>query len=81
LLVTAPPIARLLLRGRVWAWRRLKAGDFGPIVRRQGRAFCVTLAGVEAYVGRPFSPDQLAAAGLRCPKQEEFDGDIQTLSG
>ena len=69
MLVTAPTIARLFLRPRLWAYEHLKAGDFGPPVYRRGRAGCVDLAGVEAFAGRHFTPAQLAAAGAKQPQE------------
>jgi hypothetical protein len=64
LLVTAPVVAKLALRPRLWAYRQLKAGRFGAVTRRKGRALEAELAGVEAVLG-PFPPERLRAAGLR----------------
>ena len=74
--VTAPPIAALLARPRMWAHRHVKAGHFGPAVKGRGRALEVELAEVAELVGIDFTPAQLAAAGLRIPTEphEELDG-------
>jgi hypothetical protein len=64
MLITTPAIAKLFLRPRLWAYRQAKAGRFGPVIRRRGRAFYVPLRNVAAYRGSAFSADQLAALGL-----------------
>lgn len=69
MLVTAPIIGRLTARPRLWAYRRIVAGRFGPVHRRQGHALLVDLAGVEAATGTTFSPAQLAAAGVAHTRQ------------
>jgi hypothetical protein len=69
--LTAPPIARLVGHRRLWAWVQIKRGRFGPVVRRRGRALEVELANVEAALGRTFSPEQLAAAGITPTKNME----------
>jgi hypothetical protein len=71
MLVTPPIIARLLLRPRKWAQRRVQAGAFGPVVRRRGRAQLVALNAVEAWAGRRFAPEQLADVGI---EREATDG-------
>ncbi len=60
--VRTPVIARLFGRNRVWARRHAVAGDFGPITSGSRRALELELAGIERYAGRPFTPEQLAAA-------------------
>jgi hypothetical protein len=71
MLVTPPIIARLLLRPRKWAQRRVTSGAFGPVVRRRGRAQLVALAAVEAWAGRRFAAEQLADVGI---EREAADG-------
>jgi hypothetical protein len=63
-LVAGPVIARLFARPRLWAYKRIKRGRFGPVVKRRGRALLVDLAAVEAAAGTTFTPAQLAAAGV-----------------
>ena len=63
MLVTAPTIARLTARPRLWAYRQIMAKRFGPITRRKGRALEVELNRVQAVFGT-FTPEQLAAAGV-----------------
>jgi hypothetical protein len=71
LLVTPPQIGRLLGRGRKWASRQVDAKRFGPVVHRRGRWQYVSLAAVAHYHGRPFTPEQLRAAGIRQPNMEQ----------
>jgi len=71
MLVTAPPIGRLCGRPRLWACIQIKAGRFGPVIRRRGRAYQVELANVEAALGVRFSPAQLAAAGITIQPEQE----------
>jgi hypothetical protein len=71
MLVTPPTIARLLLRPRKWAQRRVTAGAFGPVIARRGRAQLVALGAVEAWAGRRFAPEQLADIGI---EWESTDG-------
>ena len=52
--VTAPTIAKLRNRPRQWAFRRMRAGTYGPIVLRRGRWCYVDLAAVEAVEGIKF---------------------------
>jgi hypothetical protein len=66
-------IGRLLARPRLWAYRWMKRGEFGPIVRVQGRN-CVDLDGVEELAGRRFDRDQLARAGVPIMQHEVTDG-------
>jgi hypothetical protein len=73
MLVTTPIVAKLFCRPRLWAYRRAKAGRFGPIVRRRGRALYLPLSGVERSIGRRFSHEQLAAVGLTRREYEEED--------
>jgi len=63
MLVTAPMIARLRARPRMWAHRQIVAGRFGPVVFRRGRWAYVALAEVEAAEGIQFAAAQLAAVG------------------
>jgi hypothetical protein len=62
-LIPVPAIGILHGRDRKWAWRRARAGSFGPLVTISGDYFA-TLAGAERYAGRPFTVVQLAAAGI-----------------
>ena len=71
MLVTGPAIGRLFARPRIWAYRQVRAGRFGPIIKCRGRAFFVDIRNVEARIGYRFSASQLAAAGLQpAPDQE-----------
>jgi hypothetical protein len=75
MLVTAPSIARLAARPRLWAFEQIKKGRFGPVVSRRGRAYVVELAAVEAALGMTFTPAQLACAGVPVhPDNEDTDG-------
>jgi hypothetical protein len=69
--VTAPTIAKLRNRPRQWAFRRMRAGTYGPIVLRRGRWCYVDLAAVEAVEGIKFPPERLAAAGIHIPQPAE----------
>jgi hypothetical protein len=71
MLVTAPTIGRLLARPRLWAFRHVKAGHFGPVIHRHGRTLYVELRNVEARVGRRFSLAHLADIGLHTSPNEE----------
>jgi hypothetical protein len=64
MLIAGPAIAKLFARPRLWAFKRIKRGEFGPVVKRRGRALLVDLAAVEAATGMTFTPAQLRAAGL-----------------
>jgi hypothetical protein len=64
MLVSAPTIARLLGRPRLWAHRQAIRGTFGAILHRRGRAYEVELAAVERALGLTFTPSQLSAAGI-----------------
>jgi hypothetical protein len=65
-------IARLLGRPRMWAYRQIVAGRFGPVVhQRRHRWRYVDLARVEDAQGITFSADQLAAAGIWIPQPIE----------
>lgn len=68
--ITAPMVARLLGRPRMWAFRQVGTGRFGPIIYRRGRWSYVSLGAVQAYHGRPFTPEQLLAAGVSPPHEE-----------
>jgi hypothetical protein len=70
MLVTGSTIAKLLQRPRMWAFRRIAAGDFGPVYQR-GPAYQVELGRVEAATGMQFTPSQLAAAGITPTKNME----------
>jgi ribulose-5-phosphate 4-epimerase/fuculose-1-phosphate aldolase len=48
-------------RPRLWAFRKIKAGRFGPVVRHHG-ALCVEIAHVETAMGVAFTAEQIAAA-------------------
>jgi hypothetical protein len=50
----------------------MRAGRYGPVVNR-GRIGYVALAAVEAALGRTFSPEQLAAAGIHIPEEVSND--------
>ena len=62
MLIGATLICRLFLRPRLWGFRKMKAGVFGPIVKRRDGAFCVELSKVETAMGVTFTAEQLAAA-------------------
>lgn len=68
-LVTAPVIARLNFRTRLWGFTHLMAGDFGRVVRRKGRAELVDLSHIEHPSGQAVTTVQLAAASMK--SQEE----------
>ena len=72
--VTAPTIARLRNRPRQWAFRRMRAGTYGPIIYRRGRWCYVDLAAVEAVEGIKFPPERLAAACIHTPSTEAEHG-------
>jgi hypothetical protein len=59
--LSGPAIARLTLGSRMSANRHLRAGKFGPLLRRGPVAFA-PLAAIEREVGRQFSPEQIEAA-------------------
>jgi hypothetical protein len=59
--LSGPAIARLTLGSRMSANRHLRAGKFGPLVRRGPVAYA-PLAAVEHQVGRQFTPEQIAMA-------------------
>jgi hypothetical protein len=71
MLVSAPTIARLLARPRLWANRRVQAGRYGPVIHRGGNAHFVHLDRVEAAEGRTFPVEQLLAAGVSIWQPEE----------
>lgn len=62
-LISVPAIGALHGRDGKWAWRRAKAGSFGPITVIAGDGYAM-LSQVEAYHGGPFTAVQLAAAGI-----------------
>jgi len=68
--VTAPTIARLKGRPRMWAYRRLVAGKYGPVIRRRGRWQYVDLAAVEQAEGMTFPADRLVEAGVHIREAE-----------
>ena len=59
--LSGPAIARLTLGSRMSANRHLRAGKFGPLVRR-GPVVYAPLAAVERHTGRPFTAEQIAMA-------------------
>jgi hypothetical protein len=65
--ITAPAIGKLLNHPRMWAWRRVVDGTFGPIVERRGRALLVDLKKVEDHAGISFTNQQIidAVAGIQ----------------
>ena len=71
MLVTAPTIARLLFRPRLWAYRRMRAGRYGPIFRQNGHHGLVALAAVEAAEYVTFTPDDLLRVGMIRPEERE----------
>jgi hypothetical protein len=72
MLIAGPAIAKLFARPRLWAYKGIKRGRFGPVVKSRGRALLVDLAAVQAAAGTTFTPAQLAAAGVTLtPKPEE----------
>jgi hypothetical protein len=71
MLIGGPAIAKLFARPRLWAYKRIKSGRFGPAMKRRGRALLVDLAAVEAAAGTAFTPAQLAAAGVTVTKTQE----------
>ena len=71
MLITAPIIGKLRGRPRLWAYRKIRRGDFGPYVEGPDGALLVDVANVEADAGFRFSPPQLAAVGVLTPQPEE----------
>jgi hypothetical protein len=61
LAVTPPMIGRLLGRPRMWAFRQVDAGRYGPTTRQNGVLFA-DLAGVENAACRTFSDENIAFA-------------------
>jgi hypothetical protein len=70
MLITGPIIGKLRGHPRLWAYRKIIRGDFGPVVEGPGGALRVYLAAVEAEQGVTFSRSQLAAVGAFIPQQE-----------
>jgi hypothetical protein len=70
MLITAPKIGKLRGHPRLWAYRKIRRGDFGPYIESRG-ALLVDLSGVEADAGYRFTRCQLAAVGLSIFEQEE----------
>ena len=68
--ITAPTIARLKGRPRKWAYRRMKAGRYGPVIHRRGRWQYVALEAVEAAEGMTFPADRLRAVGIYIQEAE-----------
>lgn len=64
ILVTAPTIGKLLGRPRMWAYRQIRAGRFGPIVHRRGLWAYVDLRRVQAVEHQTFTHEQLRLAGV-----------------
>lgn len=64
MLVTGPTIARLLFRPRLWAYRRMRAGRYGPIVRQNAHHGHVDLRAVEIAERVAFTADDLSRAGI-----------------
>jgi hypothetical protein len=60
-LLSTPTIALLFGRSPLWAWRRARAGSFGKLTTIAGDLHA-NLGAVEHYAGRPFTPEQFAAA-------------------
>jgi hypothetical protein len=54
--VTASIIGKLLGRPRMWAYRQIRAGRFGPIVHRHGLWTYVDLVRVQAAEHQPSRP-------------------------
>jgi Meiotically up-regulated gene 113 len=61
--VTSSMVARLLGRPRMWAYRQIKAGRYGPVERGRGRSAYVDLAQVEAVEKCSFTQEQLLMVG------------------
>jgi hypothetical protein len=59
--LSGPAITRLTLGSRMSANRHLRAGKFGPLVRRGPVAYA-PLAAIEGQVGRQFTTEQIAMA-------------------
>jgi Helix-turn-helix domain len=59
--LTITQVARLLARPRMWAWRHVRDGDFGP-ARWSGLGWIVQRAAVEKFVGQKFTDTQIRAA-------------------
>jgi len=70
LAVRGPTVAKLLLRPRRWAHRRVRSGAWGPIVGRDGQALLVDLRNVESAIGLRFTPQQLASVGLPSNRED-----------
>ena len=69
MLVTAPIVAKLAMRPRLWANRAIRRGEFGPVHGNFGRALKVELAYAEQALD-PFPPESLPAAGLSVLRTE-----------
>ena len=59
--LTVTQVARLLARPRVWVWRHVRDGAFGPS-RWSGLGWIVERAAVEKFVGQKFTDTQIRAA-------------------
>lgn len=68
MLICAPMIGQLFLRPRLWAWRRVVAGVYGPVSTYGGRALWVQVRAVEAAHGVTFTLGQLEAVGVYIPE-------------
>jgi hypothetical protein len=71
MLLTAPIIGKLRGRPRLWAYRKIKRGDFGDFLEGPSGALLVDVANVEADAGFRFSSAQLAAVGVLTPQPDE----------
>jgi muramidase (phage lysozyme) len=59
--LSAPAVAALCGCSLVNAHKRMRAGHFGPVLRRAGRAYAA-LPGIEQRTGRQFGPEQVSRA-------------------
>jgi hypothetical protein len=59
--INGPAIARLLACSHMAANKHMRAGHFGPLLKR-GQISYAALAAVERRVGQPFTREQIAAA-------------------
>jgi hypothetical protein len=62
ILISGPPIGKLCLRTRKWAYEALRRGSFGPVTEGPGGILYAELGAVERYCGQRFSAAQLDAA-------------------
>jgi hypothetical protein len=59
--LTVTQVASLLARHRIWVWRHVRDGTFGPS-RWSGLGLIVERAAVEKFVGQKFTDTQIRAA-------------------